>query len=1398
MAHGLYLLVLKTKSNISYFYSFKIPQNHKMKRPFLLVTVQLFILALGINPLLFAQKYETQLISKLSTEGGLSNNTIYSILQDRSGFIWIATEQGLNKFDGKNLTNFAVNSQHYSLTHNRTQTMLLAPDGNIWIGTSDGLNIYDYRTDSIVKVRTNSEPLKLVYNDITILALSADKNTIWLGTYGNGVNYFSWDTKDFSALTLPSLSNVPQPMNVMSLIEDDNNRLWIGTQANGLYLYDLKSKEIEHFQLPDNGRFVRKIYQDSFRRIWIGTSKGCYIYNETSSRLEQITYPKELISNSIGAIMEDRNGKLWLGTELFLMNFSARAFSLNEEFSYQTIDHGESITRLSCPSVNSLFADQENNIWIGTAWGGVNMLKGTTAKFLLFKHNPDQENSLPNSPITAIYSNESNNIYIATIGTDKVGLCSMNPETGKITEHPLNKLLPGYVYQSIFIDSDKNLWIGTYNQGLIKTKPNGSEYEQFRNNPSNSNSLPGNDVRSIFESRDHTIWIGTQNGLARYDKTKNQLSRVDPVNNRNIAIRSIKEDSNGALWLGTYGDGAIIYNPENNVVDTSPINNTSHIIHDIFINGKTVWMATNGEGLVSVDTDTKTVHYFNEAEGLASNYINSLLSDDAGNIWVGHTKGISKITPGTHEVVNFNSVDGVQSRGFSEHAALKLPNGSIVFAGFDGINIFNPLNVTKDDKCPSVVFTRLFVSNELVAPSTDKRSISPITENITLASHIDLKYNQTVFTIEFMGMNYNANPKIQYAYILEGSDKEWINIGTQNSVTFRNLRAGEYVFKVKASSPDVVWSDSNMATIAITVHAPIWATGWAYLLYYMLLFTLIYFIGMFIVIRIRTANNLKIERARREKDEELHQEKLQFFTNISHELRTPLTLIFGPLETMYSEEMDEEKKANIKIIIYNAKRLLAMVNQLLDFRKAERGQMKLKVQYANIVSTINDVIISFKDLKKQMAINIEFPQNEEKIMVWYDPEFISKSLINLISNAFKFTPQGGTITVLVTVATDVVGNQMLSISVTDTGKGILEKDLPYIFDRFYQGDEKRNQQQGTGIGLHLVKSLIELHHGTIEAESTPNIRTTFKITIPIDKNAYLDQETHNISDETYKQKLDVSGFIFDPEDEEIHQNEKKKRDNRKKILIVEDNADIRNYIKNTLDSKYAIEEAENGLIGWDLMNLHEFDLVISDLMMPEMDGIEMCKRMKTSVETDHIPIIMLTAKSDIENRIEGLSLGADSYITKPFHPEHLKVRVAKLIELRELLKERYSRKILLGELHSPQTETDSPEELFLQKAISTIMERMMESEFNGDALAAELNISRMGLHRKIKALTGQTTGEFIRNLRLKKAHDLLSVEGKNISEVCYEVGFNSPSYFTTCFTDVYKIAPSEYVRSLKK
>lgn len=1356
-----------------------------------------WILFLYLSAHAFSQKTASNLIYKFTTGQGLSSNVIYAGLQDHKGFIWFSTEEGLNKFDGKSFTHFSINKGRYSLSHNRTQTMILAPDSNIWAGTSDGLNIYDYKSDRIIKVRDNTSPLKLVYNDITYLKLSNDKSRIWMGTYGSGINYFDWNRQQFLAFPLPAVPGVAAPLNVMSILEDDDNRLWIGTQQNGLYRYDLRQKTIQYYEMPEGGRFVRSIYQDSFRRIWIGTSKGCYIYNETNDQLETVTYPESLKNNSIGVINEDHNGKLWIGTELFLMNFPVRSFSMDDQFPYQMIEHGESASRLSCPSINAMFADQDNNIWIGTAWGGVNMLQGSSPKFKLFRHDTESENSLPNSPVMAIASDRRASIFVATMGTANVGLCKINLQNGEVTPLEADKRFPGYIYQSMLFDSENFLWLGTYNKGLIKVDSNGSFLHQYSYNGADPGSLPGNDVRCVFEGKDHTIWIGTGGGLAKFDPRTQKITRIPLDENRIINIRTIREDNNNNLWLGTYGAGVLTYHIPDGKIDAQPITPNPHVVSDILIAGDSVYLTTQGEGLFLHVISKKENMVFNDSSGLASNYLTSVVREKSGKLWIGNRKGIAKLNPKTKEIQNFSSEDGLQNGELSERSAVVLPDGQIAFGGFGGLNVFDPRNVTKNDKCPPIIFTKLLIFNEQVTPLENRQRYSPLKKNITLADKIELKYDMSIFTLEFMGVNYSSNQKIQYAYFLEGSDKKWNNLGNQNSVTFRNLEPGEYIFKVKASSPDAVWSDSNIASITIVVRPPFWATGWAYLIYTILAGIFLYFIWAYVNVRIQAANHLRIERAKREKDEELHQEKLQFFTNISHEFRTPLTLIIGPLEKMQYEEQNEEKRLNFKLMLRNANRLLTMVNQLLDFRKAEKGQMKLKVQQSDLILCIKDILFSFEELKKQKDIQLEFNHKGDIQLGWFDPEFLTKSITNLLSNAFKFTPNKGKICVTTLITKDALGHNEVEISVTDNGKGISPKDIHSIFDRFYQGKDQSDVPQGSGIGLHLVKNLIELHHGTIEVQSTPGQQTTFKITLPIEKSAYLSEEFRTDGEKTplaatAQQDNNHSPFMNEPNAPGVHKN------HRKRLLIVEDNADIRSYIRSILNADYRIEEAENGKAGLEMLALHDIDLIISDLMMPEMDGIEMCKKIKSNIETSHIPIIMLTAKSDMENRIEGLSLGADSYITKPFHPQHLIIRVAKLIEMRELLKERYSKKIALGEMHRPAASAESPDEIFMQKTISIILEKMIESEFNGDALAGELSISRMGLHRKIKALTGQSTGELIRNIRLKKAAELLTSLNKNISEVCYEVGFNSPSYFTTCFTESFKMTPTEYAKNNKK
>lgn len=1338
---------------------------------------------------LAAQKNESNFIHKYSTEQGLSSNTIFGILQDKYGLIWITTEEGLNKFDGKNFTKFAVNKGRYSLSHNFAQTMIMAPDGNIWVGTPDGLNIYDYKADSIIQVRKDTKPLKLVYNDITCLAQGTNKNRVWIGTYGDAINYYDNNTKKFYKLKLPVSTQIPQPVNVVSVLEDDNKRLWIGTQHDGIYSYNLETRKLLKYNLPENASTIRTIYQDNFRRIWFGTTEGCYIFNETKQLPERLNYPHSLSETSIGAIREDRNGKIWIGTELFLMSFDARSFSLTEQFSHQTIFQQKHTSNLDCAIINALFVDRDNNIWVGTAWGGVSMLEATSAKFKLIKHNPGEVNALPNYSIASLCQDKKGNLWI---GIDGSGVFTMNMQSGGISRYPLDEKKYGRHFKVVAMDSDENLWFGTYKNGLLRKKKNSQQIEVFKKGEQR-NSLPDNEITCIFESKDKTLWIGTNNGLAKYDKSKNQFIRIN-IPRKLITILSIAETSDGIIWLGTYGGYALSYNPKTNVLKNNALPFDARIISDMLVYKDSIWIATSGNGISVYDYKTNKSKTFTETNGLASNYISSLLRDQQGRIWMGTNKGISRLAPTTGEIQNYNSQDGVQALKFAGKSAIELSDGRMAFGGFGGINIFDPLLVDKNDKCPQVIFTKLLVSNTIVNPSNNGGRTSALKENITSSEYIELNYNQSIFTIEFIGINYNASQKINYSYILEGIDNHWNNIGNQNNVTLRNLSPGEYCFKVKASSPDNVWSDSNIKSIIIIIKPPLWRTWWAYLLYFLLTIGLIYFVWQFTTIRTRTSNHLKIERANREKEEELHQEKLQFFTNISHEFRTPLTLIISPLEKMHQDEMVEDKKAHLKLMLRNAKRLLNMVNQLLDFRKAERGQMRLKVQHLDIVGAIKEIIFSFDELRVQKNIQLDFVFEEEVLLAWFDPEFLNKLLFNLLSNAFKFTPDYGDIQVTLKIVKNSQGNSAIQIAVSNNGKGIQPNEIQYVFDRFYQGSEQSSIQEGTGIGLHLTKNLVELHHGTIEVESKPNLKTKFTITLPIEISAYLDSELLN---EAQIQPDTVEEYTSNNKEVPEKTTNKVAQEYRKRILIVEDNKDIRYYIHSILASDYIIDEAENGISGLEMVNLHNFDLIITDIMMPEMDGIEMCRQLKSSIETDHIPIVMLTAKSDVENRIEGLSIGADAYITKPFHPNHLIIQVSKLIETRELLKNRFSRRLTLGEVQSTEPFQESTDVLFLQKTISIILNKIMETEFNGDALAVELGISRMGLHRKIKALTDQSTGEFIRNIRLKKAYELLSIPGRNISEVCYDVGFNSHSYFTACFNEMFKMTPSEYVKSLK-
>lgn len=772
----------------------------------------------------------------------------------------------------------------------------------------------------------------------------------------------------------------------------------------------------------------------------------------------------------------------------------------------------------------------------------------------------------------------------------------------------------------------------------------------------------------------------------------------------------------------------------------------------------------------------------------------AILEDKSGNLWISTNRGISKFNYSKRNFENYDLNDGLQTGQYLPGSAFVSNDGEMFFGGTNGLNVFKPEQITKTSFEPRILFTNFLLFNQPVPIRSDKFKDSPLKQSISITKRIELRYNQSIFTFDFVALNFGYSEKTQYSYILEGAENYWNNVGNKHSATYRNLKPGKYLFRVKATNQDGTWSKKSADIEVIILPAP-WQTWWAKVIYLLLFLAALYGILRLYTFRMRTFNRLRMERLERQKSEELNQSKLQFFTNISHEFRTPLTLIIGPLEKIIKEETNLQRKKQFNMMHRNANRLLRLVNQLMDLRKTERGQMHLRVQQIDLIEFINEVVFSFEELSLQKSIILKFEHTEPEIKAWFDPESLDKILFNLLSNAYKFTPNGGKITITLTISGKTESQEMFELEVSDTGRGIAADELHKIFGRFYQASNAdSNLQKGSGVGLHLTQTLIQLHHGTIRAESVIGQGSKFTICLPRNKSSYRKEEISENTD--YKASLayplpSVEGEIADdivaPRQQSGH---------KYSVLIVEDDYDIRQYISQELSDSYLISEANDGMEGMRKAAELQPNLIISDVMMPELDGIEMCKRLKSDINTSHIPIILLTAKSSIESRILGLENGADSYIPKPFNPQHLKVRVAKLIELREHLKQKFSKSI---NFEVKEIVATSPDEQFLQKAMKLIYENLSNPDYNGDMLSKDIGMSRANLYRKLKALLNQSSSEFIRNIRLKNAAQLLLQKKLTVSEICYEVGFSSPSYFTACFTNYFKLSPTEYaLRNVNK
>lgn len=1348
----------------------------------------------------------------INSDEGLSSNTVTCILQDHIGFLWIGTYDGLNKYDGYDFKVFKHNPDDLtSIGANAIQTLYEDKQGIIWIGTFDGgLSRYDPKTEKFTRYLNNPSDLTSLSSNKVYAICEDDEEYLWVGT-ANGLNKFNKKTQKFSRYNHSSSDSNSISSDIISslLLDRKFNVLWIGTKSGGLNKYDLNSKRFKSYTSQKNNSgslstdFVYCLYRDTSDILWIGTFDGGL--NKLDIRTNRIQVYDIQNSGSRGfndqtiiSIDEDKSGNLLLGTyENGLMVFDKK---LNIFYSYQ--NDPKEPGSIGDNIVNDICVDRSGLIWIGTWNDGLNKIN-PNRKFDHYKNNPLNSNSVSGNFITALCEDKDGYLWI---GTDQKGLNRFDPKNGIFTHF---KNDPNNIYSitsdkiaDIEEDKEGNLWIAIDGEGFCKYDKKNNRFSRFRHDPNDKNSLPCDQISVIVEQKNGNLLIGTiGGGLLDYNKKKNSFKRIrydpnDPEDITAYGVYALLEDSKENLWIGTYGTGLFYYDRIKKSSDsyfnipgdtTSLSDNTISAIAES--DDGTIWIGTYN-GLNKFDPHHKKFKRYNESNGLPNNTIYGIVIDDTGNLWISTNKGLVKLNPANDHIRVYTKADGLQSDEFNQWAQCKGRRGNIYFGGINGFNEINSDNLKDSDFKPKVAFTDLLLFNKQIAVGYDEHFYRTIlTTPIDYTEILELTNDDYLFSIEFLALDYTSSQSIKYAYKMTEFDKEWIYVNADRRfATYTNLSPGEYVFTVKSTNADGVWNEIAK-NLAIVVHPPWWKTGWAYSAYGAILIAFIFSIRAYDLKRARLKHQLELEHEHAQKLEELDRMKSNFFANISHEFRTPLTLILGPAEQILSEKISTPIQQSLTLIKRNANHLLHLINQLLDLSRLEVGKLKLNAVEQNIIPFVKGMIMSFESAATANSIRLTFSYAENVIPVFFDSEKLETVLKNLISNAIKFTPPNHEISAYILKASD----SLVQIKIKDTGIGIPENEIPKIFDRFYQVQSAHTRLHGgTGIGLALAKELVELHKGRIRVVSKVSEGTEAIIELPLGKDHLSKEQIVDYDIERDAQsshEAEIDELIPRPKNHEM----KSYATNKDIILIVEDNPDVREFIKSSLGDEFTYDEAENGKDGIKKALEVIPDLIISDVMMPILDGNEMTRQLKSDNKTSHIPIILLTAKSGLDNKLEGLETGADDYLTKPFESKELLIRIKNLILLRKKLQGLYSSQSL-SSITKSKNKLKGIDAQFLERILKVIDDHISEEEFTIEDFGHEVGMSRSQMFRKIKALTGKSCSVYVRSVRLAKAKIMLQNHEANISEIAYSVGFSSPSYFTHCFKEEFGYSPSELVK----
>ncbi|MEP2023910.1 MAG: two-component regulator propeller domain-containing protein [Reichenbachiella sp.] len=1344
----------------------------------------------------------------ISIKAELSQNTVASIVQDHNGFLWIGTRNGLNRYDGINMTSYEYDgSDTTSLSNDYIRLVFEDSDNQLWVGTmGGGICLYNEDLDSFERFHVPGMPAYLKKASVKSF-LEDEFNNIWFGTEKYGLHYYNRTTGEIKSYQ----KNLDDPFSISAnhitgIVKDNIGNLWISTWGGGMNLFDHNSQRFIVYKhdkdKPESiaSNIIRKLYKTKEGDIWLGTHGGLdkLEYHESG----RFVFHHQKLDTELGksgtrvilSILEDDSNQLWIGTE----NGGLNVISLETGNSIlYTFDPRREYS-LQNNSIWSLYQDNTGIIWVGTFNKGIFKIDRNASKFEHFQHNPHFSNSLSNNAVSCFVEDKLGNVWI---GTDGGGLNYWNVKkntfksfTTKDKSNPISK----DAILSLLLDSNENLWIGTWDGGINLKRKGSDKFERFTlDHPLNS-SQGFENVFAIHEDKKGRIWFSAfRDGLFAYDPSDRSFIGFnhDSDNPHSISsdyVRAIMEDKNGTLWIGTEGGGL------NQMFETNgqysfkrymtDENNDKGISSNTVISlmqdqEGIIWVGTFS-GLDRLDSKKEEFTKIGKKQGLPNEVIYGIEQDEKKNLWLSSNRGLSKYDPISGDVQNYRKADGLQGMEFFKNSSYTLSSGEMLFGGVDGFNRFRPDQIKKNTYEPKVFFSDFRLYNQSVKVGED----SPLKKNIRKTEKINLNYDENDFSFEFAVLSFSQTSKNEYAFQLVNHDEGWQKVGNRREAYYTNVPPGYYVFKVKGTNNDGIWS-SHESAVEIVISPAWYSTYWAYSLYIVIITALLVWGIQTIVNRERLQTQLHVEHMELSKMQELDEMKSSFFANISHEFRSPLTLILGPLKAMYDNVEFSSIKEQVSMMIRNAESLLNLINQLLELSKLESGKMRLEAVEQDVCKFLKPVIHSFSSFaaRKNISYKVTVPKHE--IALFFDREKLEKIVVNLLSNAFKYTAEFGH------VEFELVEDKgQVTLIVKDDGIGIPEDEMEYIFNRYYRvRDAKNKKSKGTGIGLSLTKELVELHRGVIDLESKENEGSVFTV--------FLKKGTDHLNPEDFSSP----GSEYQYENQELFKSDQQANaqplaeslesleDQEKQplILVIEDNNDIRGYIKQILEPDYRVIEADNGMDGSELALERIPDLIISDIMMPSLDGFEVCKKVKNDTKTSHIPVILLTAKASNDSALEGFEKGADYYITKPFNPKLLALRVRNVLNIHDHIKNNILNRKTLN-IEPSNVKIASRDEDFIKKAVKIVEDNMSNSEFYVDDLGRELGLSRMQLYRKLKGLIGQSANEFVRSIRLKRAAQLIRQNQLTISEITYQVGFNDLQYFRDCFKKQFGVNPSEY------